>query len=83
MTKIQIPTEKNNLDKFCKGWSHFLGMNKGENFIVFKMLKPEDLNYWVKYAEQRIADLGLPLEVVNTGRLSTTFIVREMEVCHV
>jgi hypothetical protein len=93
--KIQNNPVNPSLQKFNKGFKHFMSIDVQPEQVIFILPNSKRVPDAMAEANKRINELCLPLEALAVGRLSNNFIVRPineqssferlsemMEVCH-
>lgn len=80
---IVTKNEKSNLQRFYEGWPHFSTIYVKDGYAEFGVATPSRAAGCIEKAQQRIAELKLPLEVKAAAKLSNTFMVKEKGASHV
>ena len=77
-SQVNFKQEKSDIVKFYQGFQHFWKMNVEEGYIIY-ILPSCNLVAGAKLeADKRIEEMGLNLETVGTGKMSSTFIVKQI-----
>lgn len=74
--RIAHKLEKTEFQKFYQGFPCYSSFEVDNDGLTYFLQSPDLADYWKLQASKFIDDNGLDLEVIGTGKISTTFIIK-------
>lgn len=74
--RIAHKLEKTEFQKFYQGFPCYSSFEVDNDGITYFLQSPPLAEYWKLQASKFIDENGLDLEVIGTGKISTTFIIK-------
>lgn len=68
--------EKTDFQKFYQSFPCYAKFEVDNDGLTYFLQSPDLADYWKLQASKFIDDNGLDLEVIGTGKISTTFIIK-------